>query len=155
MRLPLLFLALVSLSAPAGAQSGLMPYAGYNTGDEAFVVGAGVRFALPLRAPVTVVAQPAVEYQFISKGVDVVQTDLNVAVELVSSAVVTPYAGSGLGVTHAYSGRQHRTEVGLNVVGGLVFNPSGYGRPFLQGRYATRGAFLRAFTVQGGIILGL
>ena len=132
-----------------------MTYGGYNTEDDAFVVGAGVRFALPLRAPVAVVAQPTVEYQFIGEGVDVVQADLSVAVELAGSPAVAPYAGAGLGVTHVYAGRRSETEIGLNVIGGAVFNPSGFGRPFVQARFGTRGDFPDAFTVQGGVILGL
>ena len=156
--LPLLF------AGAASAQAGFMPYAGYNVEDEDFLVGVGARFALPLQVPVRLVLQPTVEYQFVQEDDTVsdlvdrerIQLDVPVIVEFAGSPSIAPYAGAGLGVTFADSDvTDSSSELGLTALGGLVFNPSGFGRPFVQGRYATRGEYPDALSIQAGVILGL
>ena len=152
--------AVVGLATSASAQVGFMPYVGYNLEDEDFLVGVGARFGVPLTLPVALVAQPTVGYQFAGEGIDIIQADLNAVVEFTGSPTIAPYAGLGLGLTYASfdvsrNDSESETELGLNAVGGIVLNPVGFGRPFLQGRYATRGDFQDAFSVQAGVILGL
>lgn len=153
--LALALLGLTAAFAPAQAQTGFMPYVGYNLEDEEFLVGVGARFGVNLALPVAVIAQPAVEYEFVEGG-DLIQVDANAVAEFTGSRSFAPYAGAGLGITIANPEiGDGSTELGLNVLGGLLFNPTGFGQPFVQGRYATRGEFQDAFTVQGGVILAL
>lgn len=148
-------LAIVGLAAPAGAQTGFMPYLGYNLEDEDFLIGVGARFGLPLEAPVAIVAQPSVEYQFAGESVDIIQADANVIIEFTGSPSLAPYAGLGIGFTIFDSEfTDSETEIGLNALGGVVFNPVGFGRPFVQGRFSTRGEAPDAISIQGGVILG-
>ena len=144
---------LVALAAPALAQSGgFMPYLGYNLESENVVLGVGYRFGVELPVPITLTAQPAVEYQFTDgDGVTVLQGDLNVIAEFSGSAALAPYAGAGLGLLYVDTDAGSDTELGLNALGGVVFNPTGFGRPFAQARYSFAG--FDALTLQGGVIL--
>jgi opacity protein-like surface antigen len=163
--------ALFVLAAPVRAQSGFMPYLGYNIEDEDFLIGVGGRFGVPLQAPVALIAQPSIEYQFAGGGgnfggvnvdVTLLQIDANVIASFTGSPSIAPYAGAGLGITYidvsASSGGQSasssNTELGLNLLGGVVLNPVGFGQPFAQLRYATRGDAPNALSVQAGVILG-
>ena len=130
----LALLTLVSLSAPASAQPGFMPFVGYNLEDEDFFVGVGARFGLPLDAPAAIALQPSVEYEFAGEDLDVFQIDANAIIEFTGSPSIAPYAGLGLGFTVAkVEGADSENELGLNAVGGIVLNQSGFGQPFLPG----------------------
>lgn len=130
-----------------------MPYLGYNLETENVVLGVGYRFGVSLDVPVTIAAQPGVEYQFTdADGVTLLQGDFNVVAEFSGSNAIAPYAGAGLGLLYVDSDlTDSDTELGLNVLGGVLFNPSGFGQPFAQARYSTAG--LDALTIQGGVIL--
>ncbi len=148
-------LVLLALVLPAQAQSsGIMPFVGYNLEDEDFTIGVGGRFALPLQAPVAIIAQPSIEYQF--AGVDdlnVLQFDANVVAQFTGSTSIAPYAGAGLGVLLLNGDGDSESELGLNVLGGVVLNPVGFGQPFAQVRYSTRGDASDAISVQAGVLL--
>lgn len=158
MRFSLFLFALgaFAIAPTATAQTGFMPYVGYNLEDEDAVVGVGARFGLPLAVPIALVAQPSAEYQFAGDGIDQFQIDANVIAEFTGSRALAPYAGVGVGFTFVDTEfTETTTEIGLNALGGVVLNPSGFGRPFVQARYSTRGEFQDALTIQGGVILGI
>ena len=149
MRTSLLFAALAAfvLAPSASAQaSGFMPYLGYNLDTENILLGVGYRFGVPLEAPVVLAAQPTIEYQFES-DITILQADANLVAQLSASPALAPYVGAGLGVLIVESD----TELGLNLLGGAVFNPTGFGQPFAQVRYSTAGP--DALTLAGGVIL--
>ena len=150
----LLASALVLLATPALAQdSGFMPYVGYNLDSENVVLGVGYRFGVNLDVPLTLVAQPAVEYQFVDGDATVLQGDFNVLAEFSGSAALAPYAGAGLAVGYVDPEvGDSNTDIGLNVLGGVVLNPTGFGQPFAQARYTFADGG-DALTLQGGIIL--
>ena len=149
----LLASALVLLATPALAQdSGFMPYLGYNLDSENVVLGVGYRFGVNLNAPLTIVAQPGIEYQFTDADITVLQGDFNVVAEFSGSSAIAPYAGVGLGLLYVDSEfTEGDTELGLNILGGVLFNPTGFGQPFAQARYTTAG--FDALTLQGGVVL--
>ncbi len=150
----------LALAAPAQAQSAFMPYLGYDTETENLLIGVGARFGAPLDLPVALTIQPGIEYQF-QDGGTLLQFDANVIGELNAGPSLAPYLGAGLGVFYVNPedvggvDLDSETEFGLNLLGGLTFNPTGFGRPFVQGRYSTRGDFSDSFTVMGGVMLGL
>ena len=149
MRTSLLFAALAAfvLAPSASAQaSGFMPYLGYNLDTENVLIGVGYRVGVPLEAPVVLAAQPTIEYQFES-DITILQVDANLVAQLSASPALAPYVGAGLGVLIVESD----TELGLNLLGGAVFNPTGFGQPFVQARYSTAG--FDALTLSGGVIL--
>ena len=139
------------LFAPAaGAQTGFMPYVGYNLEYESVLVGVGARlgFSFPA-APVSVAFQPAVEVNLDSGTY--IQADANAVAELSAGGSIAPYAGLGLGVLIPTEGGGD-AELGLNVLGGVIFNTVGFIRPFVQGRYST--ASVDAFSIHAGAVLG-
>ena len=154
MRTSLLFAALAAfvLAPSASAQaSGFMPYLGYNLDTENILLGVGYRFGVPLEAPVVLAAQPTIEYQFES-DITILQADANLVAQLSASPALAPYVGAGLGVLIVDSEfTDANTELGLNLLGGAVFNPTGFGQPFAQVRYSTAGP--DALTLAGGVIL--
>ncbi|PAP76774.1 hypothetical protein [Rubrivirga marina] len=151
--LALALLGLTAAFAPAQAQGAFMPYLGYNLDSENVVLGVGARFGFPLNVPISLTAQPAIEYQFVDvDDVTVLQLDLN-AVAQFNGAMVAPYAGAGLAVGYVDAGGTSDTDLGLNVLGGVLFNPTGFGQPFAQARY-TIGDGPDALTIMGGVALG-
>jgi len=142
-----LLLAILLSALPASAQIGFMPYLGYNTEYEEFLVGVGARFSTPIAFPVALGFQPSIETSL--GDASYVQGDALLVAQLGTGAVA-PYAGAGLGVIFPDEGD---TKLGLSVAGGLTFNNVGFIRPFVQGRYSTM--FNDAFSVQGGVVLAL
>ncbi len=151
----LLLAAVVSfLAVPAAsAQGAFMPYLGYNLESENALVGVGARFAFPLQVPISLTAQPAIEYQFAGEGITFLQIDLNGVVQFDAGTSVAPYAGAGLAIGILNTDVVDDTDLAFNVLGGAIFNPTGFGQPFAQVRYTTDGD--GAFTVMGGVALGL
>lgn len=148
----LAFLGLTAALAPSQAQGAFMPYLGYNTESKNALIGVGARFAFPLDVPISLTAQPAIEYQFEgTEGVTILQADLNAVVQL-NAASVAPYVGAGLAVGYADYPGGSETDLGLNVLGGVLFNPTGFGQPFAQARYTIGDG--SALTVMGGVALG-
>jgi opacity protein-like surface antigen len=151
--LALALLGLTATFAPAQAQGAFMPYLGYNLDSENALVGVGARFAFPLDVPISLTAQPAIEYQF--EGTDdvtILQADLNAIVQL-NAASVAPYVGAGLAVGYVDVAGTSDTDLGLNVLGGALFNPTGFGQPFAQARYTIADG-PDALTIIGGVALG-
>ena len=144
---------LVLLATPALAQdSGFMPYVGYNLDADDVLVGVGYRFGVTLPVPITITAQPAVEYLFTDlDGVTVLQGDFNLTAALSASPAFAPYLGAGLGLRYVDTDIGNDTDLGLNLLGGVVFNPTGFGQPFAQARYTTGDG--DALSLMGGVIL--
>ena len=154
MRTLLLTLTLLVAAPAVSAQSGFMPYLGYNLEDEDLLIGVGTRLGFPLELPVALVLQPSIEYQFTDGDVTVLQLDVNAIAELRASETLAPYVGAGLGLLYVDTEvTDSNTELGLNLVGGVLFNPAGFGQPFAQARYSTRGDAQDALSIQGGVIL--
>ena len=161
----LLVASLALLATPALAQndSGFMPYVGYNLETENVRVGVGYRFGSQLPLPISLTAQPQIEYEFTDENEpDRIQGDFNLIAELQGSDVLSPYVGAGIGLLYTdgdldsdldASEINDKTDVGLNLLGGVTLNPTGFGQPFAQVRYTTVGDDQDAITVQGGLIL--
>ena len=124
-------LAALTAAPTATAQYfAFMPYVGYHADLEAPLVGVGARFRVPLASPALNLAlQPAVEVT-LDNGSNV-QVDVNAIAEFGGGPVVSPFVGGGLAVVIPEVGD---TNVGGNVLGGLVFN-AGFVKPFAQARY--------------------
>jgi len=154
-----LLLALAALiAAPAVAAQGgaFMPYLGYELANERAVVGVGFRSPFPLPSPIRVIAQPAIEVQLVDEAGDVtlLQGDLNVVAELPGLAAA-PYVGAGIALLYYNDDLGNSdTEVGLNLLAGVVLNPIGFAQPFAQARYTVFDGS-DAVTVMGGIALGI
>ena len=160
----LLVAALALLAAPAFAQndSGFMPYVGYNLETENVRAGFGYRFGASLPLPITLTAQPQIEYEFVDENEpERIQGDFNLIAELRGSDVLSPYVGAGVALLYTDADLDSevnvgevndKTDVGFNLIGGVTLNPTGFGQPFAQVRYTT-GEDRDAFTVQGGLIL--
>lgn len=166
MRTTLLPAAVLLLAAsPALAQndSGFMPYVGYNLETENVRVGVGYRFGSQLPLPISLTAQPQIEYELTDEGEgDRIQGDFNVIAELQGSNVLSPYVGAGVALLYTDNDLDSdinvgevndKTEIGFNLLGGVTLNPTGFGQPFAQVRYTTADSVQDAFTVQGGLIL--
>lgn len=158
MRTLLLAALALLLSAPAAsaqaATGTFMPYLGYNLESDNALIGVGYRAGFPLPAPVRLALQPSIEYVFTDADVTLLQADVNVLAEL-NAATVAPYVGAGLAVVYADTEfTDGNTELGLNVVGGVVLNPIGFAQPFAQARYTTYDGG-DALSVMGGVALGL
>lgn len=141
------------LAAPVRAQSAFVPYVGYNIEDEDFILGLAFRLGLPIQSQVGLSLQPGVEYQF--AGIDdltVAQFNADVLAHFRSSPSITPYAGAGIGILYLSAGDESETEFGLNLLGGVEFSDTAAGRPFVQGRFSTRGDADDAFTLMGGTV---
>jgi hypothetical protein len=99
----------------------------YSDADEEFV-GAEVAFDL---GSITVI--PNVEYS-LAEDVTAGTANIDVTVDLLNVASVTPYVGAGLGLSYADAGGTTRTDAVGNLIGGLTLNLDRL-RPYAQVKY--------------------
>lgn len=174
--MPIRFLGYLALllftAAPAAhAQFAVLPYAGYDFDGEAVLIGLGAEVALPLAAPVALSLRPSGEY-LLPKDLDIggrtfgqniAQVNLDVIARLRAPGI-QPYAGVGVGVrlikldtsdNDDVEGNLdiEETNVGANLLGGVVFGGIGPVQPFVQGRLTVGDG--SAFAVFGGLRVGL
>lgn len=167
----LLALTLFLVAPVAHAQIALMPYAGYDFDAENVLVGVGAEVGLPVAAPVGLSLRPSGEI-VLSKDIDIAgrtftqsigQANLDVIAKL-STPGFQPYAGAGLAVRFvsldtsdddAVEGDQDvaETNVGANLLGGVLLSGFGPVRPFVQARLTVGDG--SAFAVLAGLSVGL
>lgn len=153
--------------ATAQTEIELGPRLGIDVGDASdiggdFFIGAEGRIhseALP------VAINPAIDYYFVDvDGFSLLAFDINALYEFeVDNEAFVPYAGGGLGfirssseATNPFTGEttsQSNTEVGLNLVGGAVFEMEGF-KPFAQAKINV-GSDFTLFNLMGGVLFSL
>ena len=148
-----LLVGAAALVAPrATAQFSFVPYGGYNTEIEGFMVGAGFEYALPIGESLSLGVRPTAEFHAIDidepllDNFDYYQINADLVGRFTGSEAVAPYVGLGLalGLVSYEIGEDNRgdtdssTEVGLNLLGGVEFpGVFRFGAPFAQARYTT------------------
>lgn len=152
--------------AQAQSQVELGPRIGYDFDDiEELFIGADFRIS---RVDLPVVINPGFDYYFVGEedGVEgnAWTLDVNALYEFgVDNQAFTPYAGGGLIIVRASveNGREvDDTGLGLNVVGGAVFETESNIRPFAQLKFTIAGGAdlgddIQPFTIGGGILFGV
>ena len=139
---------------PAQAQTSweLAPIFGLDLdADEAFL-GVGARIAPP-GAPVII--NPGLEfYPFIGNGVSLVVVNFDVLYELQAQSV-EPYVGGGLFWSRrTFVAGTSRSDIGLNLKGGVVFSPPGNKlRPFAEGVIRVEGG--SSLLLKGGLLFAI
>ena len=132
-----LFLVALVAAPPVQAQAPweLGPYLGVNLQNDELLLGAMSRIHLG-SSPVTL--NPGFEFYpgiddtggGLSRSFLVLNLDVQYQLEAES---VEPYIGGGISWARASTeGFDAVSDAGLNVKGGMTFNPSGQGRPFLE-----------------------
>lgn len=171
----LLALLLGTGFSTAQAQFAVLPYVGYDLDGEAVLIGLGAEFALPITAPVALSLRPSGEY-LLPKDLDIggrafgqniSQVNVDVIARLKAPGI-QPYGGVGVGIrlikldtsdNDDVEGNQdvEETNVGANLLGGVLLGGIGPVQPFLQGR-VTLGSGLgsgTAASVMAGLRVGL
>ena len=139
------------------------PRVGLDLGDiEEGFIGADARIATEA---LPVLINPAVDFYFVDSGVEGVDQsifaiDINALYPFgVDNQAFTPYAGGGLGIVRSSvdvdagafgSTGESTTDVGLNLVGGAVFQ-AGTLKPFAQAKINV-GGDVTLFNVMGGLL---
>lgn len=165
-----LLLAFVFLLAPqqATAQTEIEigPHLGLDIGDmEELFIGAEGRISSP---DLPVIINPSFDYYFVSSGIEGVDfsfftIDFNALYEFgVENESFTPYAGGGLGILRSSTSVDggdgfglsgSSTEVGINLVGGAVFETESL-KPFVQAKINV-GSDATLFGLMGGLLFSL
>ena len=155
----LLVMASIAVSLPASAQQDATappegqtqvyvgPRLGFDLGDvEELFVGVDARIhntAFPI------VVQPALDI-YLQEGSSLIQLNVNALYPFAIEDVgFQPYAGGGLG----FSFVNDRSDVGLNVVGGALFESDSPITPFAQAQITV--GDIDFFALSGGILLRL
>ncbi len=136
------------LAVPARAQTSwdLAPLLGLDLDADELFLGGSARIAPP-GAPV--ILNPGIEfYPFIGGSLFVVNFD--VLYELTAEKV-EPYVGGGLFWSRRSVAGTSRSDIGLNLKGGVVFSPPGKLRPFAEGVIRVEGG--SSLLLKGGLLL--
>ena len=125
-----LFLFGLVAAPPAQAQTPweLGPLLGVNLDNDELLVGAVSR--IPLTSlPISL--NPGVEfYPWINNGsLFVLNFDVQYALD---AETVKPYLGAGISWARTSNAGNSNSDVGLNLKGGLVFNPESRTRPYVE-----------------------
>jgi hypothetical protein len=123
MRLLLLAALVVAVAAPARAQLGFIPMAGYDIDYEAPMVGLGFEIGLtPGILPFAAAIRPSAEYVFVD-NVDLFRVNGDLIGRFGAPGVpFAPYGKAGVGVEFSSSDGGSHTYVGANLGAGLEYN---------------------------------
>ena len=129
---PVLFLFVLAAVPPAQAQTPwqIGPYLGLNLSDQDdLLAGATARIHLE-SAPITL--NPSIEfYPTIGPNASLFALNFDAQYEL-EADTFEPYVGGGISWTRASSFGASRSDAGLNLKGGTLFNARGRGRPYVE-----------------------
>lgn len=126
----------LAMAAPSQAQTGMGFNLQYGTDFEEFQ--GGIEFLVPFQAVSGLSFVPNAElYLTDDPTVFSLNADFHYAFGRYTQSV-TPYVGAGLAVTRmAFEELDDRTEVGVNLIGGINLRTSSAATPFFQVEYRT------------------
>ena len=142
------------LAVPARAQTSwdLAPLLGLDLDADELFLGGSARIAPP---GVPIILNPGIEfYPFIGSGVSLVVVNFDVLYELQAQSV-EPYVGGGLFWSRrTFVVGTSRSDIGLNLKGGVVFSPPGNKlRPFAEGVIRIEGG--SSLLLKGGLLFSI
>jgi hypothetical protein len=124
----LLFGLVVARPAQAQTPWGLGPLVGVNLDNDELLVGAVAR--IPLTSlPITL--NPGVEFYPGFDPGSLFVLNFDVQYEL-NAESLEPYVGAGISWARTSNAGNSDSDVGLNLKGGLVFNPESRTRPYVE-----------------------
>ena len=150
----LLFALALLIAAPAGAQTLLLPYAGFDTETEELVGGVAAQFGMRVAPTLDLALHTGVEATFTDPTF--VQIDADAVVRFGAGvAPIRAWAGGGLavGIFETFPGDSD-TELGFSALAGAAFG-RGFITPFAQVRYTAYDDFVDTFTIMGGAAIEL
>ena len=144
------FALVAAPSAEAQTSWELGPYAGFNLGNEEFLLGAISRIHIPTAS---VTLNPGFEFypSIGGPGADVSLFVVNFDVQYqLEAESLEPYIGGGLFWRKRSVNSVSDSDLGLNLKGGLLFNASGNMQPYAEAVLALGGG--SDFILKGGFL---